>query len=288
MKILILGATGMLGHELVASLSRAHDVMATLRGTADAMPSHFAGLDVGIVPGFDALDDEVMGRVIMQVRPDAVVNAIGVVKQVIDAIDEHDVMAINAAFPHKVAAICRAVGARFLHISTDCVFLGDRGMYSESATPDATDLYGRSKIAGEATGARCLTLRTSMIGLELGSHAGLVEWFLRQQGDIRGYRRAVFSGLTTFELARVIERVLVGYPDKHGLYHVSAEPIDKFTLLSSLRERLGKAITIHPYDGFACDRSLDSTRFRTEFDYEPPDWDVMLDELCRKIRERQE
>lgn len=275
MRILILGAGGMLGHELLSSLLSRHDVIGALRRPREG-------------EGVDAQRFETVERALSKTKPEAVVNAIGIVKQNIETGQEEYVYKINAEFPHKLAAFCGRAGIRVLHISTDCVFSGDRGMYRETDQPDATDLYGKSKLAGELARNGCITLRTSMIGLEVSRRKSLVEWFLQQEGPTNGYRRAVFSGPTSMELARVIERVLVDYPDKSGLYHVSGEPIDKYSLLSGLRDRLGLSIEIRPDDSFECNRSLDSTRFRSEFDYKPPSWNDMLDELCERIRLRKE
>ena len=276
----------MLGHEVLASLSRRHDVAGTLRGKEPGDGRYSFGVATKIHTGVDVRRFASVERVLNDVRPDAVVNAVGVIKQVVDPDYETDVREINAVFPHKLADFCGESGIRVLHLSTDCVFSGEEGMYQESDVPDASDLYGKSKLEGELHATGCITLRTSMIGLEIARGKSLVEWFLSQRGSIRGFRRAVFSGFTTRELTRIIGRVLADYPDKSGLYHVSSEPIDKFTLLSGLRERLNLELEVVPDDEFVCDRSLDSTRFRTEFDYVPPSWDQMLDELSEQIRAR--
>ena len=154
MRILILGASGMLGHELLSSLSCRHDVTGAMRRPLEG-------------EAVDAQRFETVERALSKTRPEAVVNAIGVVKQNIEAVQEEYAYNINAEFPHKLAAFCGRAGIRVLQISTDCVFSGDRGMYRETDQPDATDLYGKSKLAGELAGNGCITLRTSMIGLEV-------------------------------------------------------------------------------------------------------------------------
>jgi len=171
-----------------------------------------------------------------------------------------------------------------VQLSTDCVFSGEKGGYREEDRPDPVDVYGRSKLLGETTGEGALTLRTSMIGLGLHRKTSLVDWFLAQKGSVRGYRKAIFSGLTTRELSRVLRMILEKHPQASGLYHLSAAPIDKYTLLVKLRERLGKAIDIVPADEPRIDRSLDSTRFRRVFGWKPPEWDAMLDELAIETR----
>jgi dTDP-4-dehydrorhamnose reductase len=174
--------------------------------------------------------------------------------------------------------------ARLVHLSTDCVFSGSRGGYREEDAADADDLYGRSKLLGEVGESPCITLRTSIIGSELSRKSGLLEWFLAQKGgSIKGFTGAIFSGFTTAELSRVIERVLVGYPQAAGLYHVSSAPISKYDLLCRLNTRLGLGVEIVPWSDFHCDRSLDSARFRAEFAYTPPSWDEMIEELARDL-----
>ena len=288
MKILILGGDGMLGHQLVESLSSRHEVEATFRSEAsmygaisDYLPKrgHF---------GVNALDISTLRKVIESTRPGAVVNAIGVIKQRSESSDVIMSLEVNALLPHRLATICADADARLVHISTDCVFSGRQGMYKEDDFADADDLYGRSKFLGELNDENSVTLRTSMIGLELARKKSLVEWFLAQRGQIKGFRRGIFSGFTTLEIARIIECVLVQNTDTHGLFHVSSEPIDKYALLSGLRDRLQRDLVIIPDNEFACDRSLDSSRFQSEFSYAPPSWKSMLDELCDQIRDRQE
>jgi dTDP-4-dehydrorhamnose reductase len=191
---------------------------------------------------------------------------------------------VNAIFPHLLARLCREHNSRLVHLSTDCVFSGKKGNYSEKDRPDPEDIYGLSKLLGETDGPGVVTLRTSMVGLELQRKTGLVEWFLAHKGkSIKGWTKAIFSGLTTAELARVIERLTETMPDARGLYHLSAAPISKFDLLTGLGRRIGGGTAIAPDDSFNCDRSLDSQRFRTVFGYTPPAWDVMLDELAAEI-----
>jgi len=205
------------------------------------------------------------------------------VKQRPDAEEAIQNLEINALLPHRLALLCRSIGAHLVHVSSDCVFSGRKGNYTETDPPDADDLYGRTKVLGEVHAANCVTLRTSFIGKELSRKTALLEWFLSQTGSIRGFRKAIFSGFTTIEMARIIEMLLTRFPGAAGLYHVSSEPISKFDLLGLVKERLGLAVEIAPYDGFVCDRSLDSTRFRREFGYRPPDWPTMVEELARQI-----
>ena len=205
--------------------------------------------------------------------PDAVVNCIGIVKQIDAAKDAIASISVNALLPHQLGRICEEAGARLVHFSTDCVFSGRGGPYRESDLPDPIDLYGRSKLLGEIAGAGSLTLRTSIIGRELSSSNGLVEWFLSATGPaVRGYSNAIFSGLPTLALAQCIADVIHERPALTGLYHVSAAPIDKLALLQLLRDAYGRTVEITPYPDVKLDRSLDSTRFRDATGFAPVPW----------------
>ena len=286
MKILILGGDGMLGHQLLRLLGDQHEVKVTLRQEFSAYAGSdlfspdnaFAGVDVRV-------SDRVLA-VLSEFHPDAVVNAVGIVKQRPDGLDVIPNLEINALLPHRLALICRAIGSRFIHISTDCVFSGNRGHYREDDRPDPVDIYGHSKLLGEVSSEGAITLRTSIIGLGLYRKTSLIDWFLRQESRIPGYRNAIFSGFTTKELSRVIEKLLLMHPRASGLYHLSSSTTSKYDLLVRLKTKLGRDTEIIPDDAVRIDRSLDSTRFRHEFSYTPPSWDEMLDELVADIRER--
>jgi dTDP-4-dehydrorhamnose reductase len=220
-------------------------------------------------------------------RPDAVVNAIGIVKQRNDSKEAIPSIEVNALFPHRLAQACKAAGARLVHMSTDCVFSGRKGQYSELDLADAEDLYGRSKYLGEVHDPGCLTLRTSIIGLEINRKTSLIEWFLSQKGTIRGFRRAIYSGLTTQAMADAIEHFLTLDTHLSGVWHLSSTPIDKYELLTGLSRRLGRTdITIEPDETFVCDRSLSARALFEQTAYRPPSWDAMLDGLAKDINER--
>jgi dTDP-4-dehydrorhamnose reductase len=283
MRILSLGGDGMLGHQLLMLLRERHEVMVTLRqepvayanGTLFTPKNSFLGVDV-------RASDRLLA-VLSQFHPDAVVNAVGIVKQRHDGLDVIPNLEINALLPHRLALICGAIGARLIHISTDCVFSGDRGQYREDDRPDPVDIYGHSKLLGEVVQPGVITLRTSIIGRSLSRNTSLIDWFLQQNGRIKGYRNAIFSGFTTRELSRVIETLLDRHTGASGLFHLSSSAISKYDLLLRLRDRLKRSIEIVPDDAVRIDRSLDSTRFRAEFGYTPPSWDEMLDELAQDI-----
>ena len=284
MRILIFGGDGMLGHRLLQQFAIHHDARVTLRQPLDRY-RHFGLFDRdNAFAGIDVLEPSSVTKVFSDFRPQAVVNAAGVIKQRPDGGDGVLSMELNAIFPHLLSRLCREHGSRLVHLSTDCVFSGKKGNYSEKDLPDPEDVYGLSKLLGEADGPRVLTLRTSMVGPELWRKTGLVEWFLSQKGkSIKGWTKAIFSGLTTAEMARVIEMLIEAKPDARGLYHLSAAPISKYDLLSGLNRRLGTGIEIARDDSFRCDRSLDSSLFRSAFAYAPPAWDAMLDELAAEL-----
>lgn len=287
-KILILGATGMLGHTLLTSLAEHKnlDVHATAR-SLEGLSRWFApGLLSKIHGGVDADNFDSILRVLGEVKPDLVINCIGIIKQLPIANDPVVSISINALFPHRLAQACKAVNARLIHISTDCVFKGDKGNYTEDDPSDADDLYGRSKFLGEVTYPHCVTLRTSIIGHELKGGHGLVDWFLAQEGPVKGFTKAVYTGFPTVEMARIIADCVIPDAKLAGVYQVSSEPISKYDLLRLVAERYGKQIEIAPYDDFVCDRSLDSNRFRAVTGYTPPSWPEMIDAMWREYREK--
>jgi dTDP-4-dehydrorhamnose reductase len=238
--------------------------------------------------GIDARSPDALSRVLADYRPQAVVNCIGIVKQRRAAADAIASLEINALFPHRLSLMCRMVDARLIHLSTDCVFSGERGAYTEDDLPDADDLYGRSKLLGEVGGPGAITLRTSIIGTELSRRSSLIEWYLAQRGTIKGYTRAIYSGFTTQQMARIIEHLLVVHPGLSGIWHVAAASISKHDLLCRLGRLLDRRdVAIEPDDSFVCDRSLNGERFAKATGCRAPSWDQMLTELAAAIVARQ-
>jgi len=282
MRILILGGDGMMGHQLLKSLRERHEVRVTLRQNEDA----YAGIGlfsrIDSYFGIDVTAPGAVAGVMNDFRPEVVVNCVGIVKQRATAKEAIPSITINALLPHQLALLCAEQGARLIHLSTDCVFSGRRGNYRENDFPDANDLYGRTKLLGEVAEPPCLTLRTSIIGWELNRKKSLLEWFVAQAGPIKGFTKAIYSGFSTMEMTRIIERLFTIFPSACGIYHVSSEPISKFDLLVRMNQRLELGRVIIPYSDFVCDRSLDSTRFQREFNYEPPSWESMIEELCNQ------
>jgi dTDP-4-dehydrorhamnose reductase len=287
MRILILGGDGMLGHQLLRHFEQGYETRVTLRGDFSSYTRHSLFHAGNSYVDVDVRSMDRLIEVLSDFRPQAVVNAVGIVKHRAEAKEAIPSLEINALVPHRLVLACRMIDARLVHMSTDCVFSGNRGVYSEDDISDATDLYGRSKYLGEVSDEGCITLRTSIIGLELARKASLIEWYLAQRGTIRGFNRAIFTGFSTAEMARVIERVLTQYPDLSGVWQVASKPISKYALLARLTQKLGrKDLSIECDETFVCDRSLDGSRFNQRTAYVPPSWDAMLDELVQQIRER--
>lgn len=287
MRVLILGGDGMLGHKAFQVLSKRFDVYVTFRKREGSwqQPPFYAGFNrAQLFGGVDAANTESVSHVLDQAKPDAVINCIGIIKQRDEAKSAIPAIQINSLFPHQLADLCESRSARLAHISTDCVFSGSRGKYSENDLPDPPDLYGRSKLLGELSRPSCITLRTSMIGWELKNRLGLLEWFAAQRGrTIRSYQRAIYSGLSTAALANLIGDLIETHPDLAGLYHVASEPISKLDLLTRLRDALGwHDICIEEDVDFACDRSLDGSRFEEKVGWHPPHWNDMIAAVAKE------
>jgi len=278
---LILGSSGMLGHKLLSYLSARSEfkVYGTCRGYSPVLQEVFPELTPKIFWNVDVTEISSLVEVIGKVKPDLVINCIGVIKQKTAPREPVTSIYTNALFPHLAAAICRQAGIRFIHISTDCVFNGQEGNYSENFIPNCSDLYGRSKLLGEVEYPHCLTLRTSIIGHELNSCLGLLEWFLAQKDQIQGYTRHIFSGLPTVELAEIIGLYVIPNPALQGIYQVSADPISKYNLLKLIATQYRKMIHIKPVDETSCNRSLDSGRFRHITGYRPASWPHLVQKM---------
>jgi dTDP-4-dehydrorhamnose reductase len=277
LRILTLGASGMLGHALIREFAASPGLEAwgTIRGThaARRLPDAVRGR---LIEGIDVGDADALVHALATVRPHLIVNCVGLVKQLASAEDPLEAIPINTLLPHRLARICALVGARLVHMSTDCVFSGTKGLYGEDDPADAKDLYGRSKYLGEVDYPNAITLRTSIIGHELEGARSLINWFLAQEGTTRGFANAIFSGLPTVEIARLIRDHVIPHPELHGVYHVSAEPISKLDLLRLVADAYGKVIEIIPDDTLTIDRSLDSTRFRQATGFSPKAWPALV------------
>jgi dTDP-4-dehydrorhamnose reductase len=277
MNVLVLGASGMLGNAVFRYFSgdAGFRTYGTIRHHG-VLQQFDPALRGQLLPGVDVLNDDHLVRVFDATKPDIVLNCIGLIKQLDAVNDPLEALPINALLPHRIARLCGLVNARMIHVSTDCVFAGTRGGYREDEQPDATDLYGRSKLLGEVDYPHAITLRTSIIGHEFGRASALVDWFLSQTGTVKGFRKAVFSGVPTVELARVMKEFVLPHPELHGLYHVAAAPIAKFDLLTLIAKVYGKSVEIVADDKLQIDRSLDATRFREATGYTAPEWPALI------------
>jgi dTDP-4-dehydrorhamnose reductase len=284
-EIVVTGAHGMLGHVVCRVLSEKHRVFGVCRGprtgypTLDADTRRFSLIDrVDLADPFE-LADRLPHRDIS-----AVVNCAGLIKQRPESAEAMAILQANAIVPRRLQEWCDARGARLIHVSTDCVFSGSSGNYSETDVPDPADLYGLSKFLGEVTAPPHLTLRTSLIGPQLRGSESLFAWFLAQRGrSVHGYVNAIFSGLTTLAFARLLDQIVDGPTALHGLYHVASAPISKYHLLCEIERRLALGITIVSDDGLACNRSLDGRLFTATSGIVIPGWEEMLDALCSNL-----
>lgn len=278
MKVLVLGASGMIGSTMLRILARntSWDVIGSIR--AAEKPVSSAEAAATWVCGVDLANLDHLARLYREVHPDVVVNCAGLTKHLPSGNDPVPALTMNALLPHRLAELCVISRARLIHISTDCVFSGKKGNYRESDEPDATDVYGKTKHLGEVAGPGLVTLRTSTIGHEMGTRFGLLEWFLAQE-RCKGYRKAVFSGLPTVEFARVVRDLVIPDASLEGLYHVGAEAIDKDTLLRLIARVYCKQIEIETDDQVAINRSLDSQRFATATGYRAPGWPTMIETM---------
>ena len=272
--ILILGGAGMLGHKMFQTMSgRFPDVMCTFRGARPGM----LATEEQAVEGVDVEDIASLERLIAKMSPETVINCVGVVKQRATANDPVLTIKINSLLPHLLAEWQSKHGGRVVHFSTDCVFSGKKGGYSEEDAPDAEDLYGRTKLLGETVAENALTIRSSVIGREVANRQSLLEWFLRHRGGkVRGYRKVIYSGVTTNYMSELVSNIVESRLDVSGLYHVSSPAISKHDLLCLIRDAMGLDIEIEPDDEVVSDRSLVSDRFWAATGYEQPDWRALI------------
>lgn len=280
MRVLVLGASGMIGSTTFRVLSERHDwdVYGSVRSET-AKQFFPAQLAERLLANVDVTNYDALVDVFARIRPEVVINCVGATKHKTDGNDPLMAIPLNALLPHRLARLCEAVNARLVHVSTDCVFSGKQGHYMEEDLPDTDDVYGRSKALGEVDYPNAITLRTSTIGHELQSSYGLLDWFLTQQGSCKGFKRAIFSGLSSMEFARVIRDIVIPQPRLHGLYHVAGPAIAKYDLLKLVAKVYGKAIEIIPENEFVIDRSLNADRFHVATGYQSPEWPELIESM---------
>ncbi len=281
MKILVLGVSGMLGSSVFRSFNdRKINVYGTLRNENYLQYFNKKHVDK-LVSKCDVNNFDKLQNTIFSIKPDVIINCVGLIKQVSQTHDSVDMININALLPHKLKNVVTSVGARLIHISTDCIFSGKKGGYTEDDCSDAADIYGKSKYLGEVDGLNCVTLRTSLIGHEIQSKNSLVEWFLDQQGECEGYTKAIFSGFPVSILAKIIADIIIPDESLNGVFHAAAEPISKFDLLRLIAKTYSKDITIKPCDTPEIDRSLCAEKFNKLTGYKAPSWEDMIETMYR-------
>jgi dTDP-4-dehydrorhamnose reductase len=231
----------------------------------------------------DLEDLDALQHLIEEVRPQLVINCVALRKS--DITDPMKYVSIFSLLPRRLAYICRRISARLILISSDGVFSGSRGNYVEEDLPDATDLYGIAKILGEVAEPNIIILRTSIIGHELQSKSGLLEWFLSRDDRCKCYTQAIFSGFPTIALAQIIRDVVIPRVELQGIYHVASQPISKYDLLQLVATRYDKCITLVSDDSVAINRSLSSKRFTEATGYIPPDWTALIDLMYNNQKE---
>jgi dTDP-4-dehydrorhamnose reductase len=280
MKILIVGATGMLGYSLFRNLSNYADldVYGTVR-SLEGKEQFFEKLLSNIITNIDITNIGELDKIIEKLKPSVVINCIGLIKQHEKENSTIESIYINALFPHQLANSCDKYAAKLIHFSTDCVFSGDKGNYLEQDLPDAQNMYGRTKLIGEVSVGKHLTLRTSIIGHELSSKVSLIDWFLSQENSTKGFTKAIFSGIPTCHIAKILFEYVLPNSSLTGLYHLSVEPINKYELLNKVAARYAKLIEINKSGSFVTDKSLDSSRFTNQTGYKPPTWDTLIEEM---------
>lgn len=289
MRLLILGGTGMLGHQLWRHFSsKFPETYTTIRGACSDYKTDDLLSSNNVIESVDARRFEYLKGVIAGVHPDIILNCIGITKRREEEGNHIDSIILNSLLPHELAEWGESQGAKIVNFSTDCVFDGIQGNYREDSPTNATDLYGKTKALGEILGENLLTIRSSFIGQELQDGTELFEWFLAQTVTVKGFRNAIYTGLTTIELGRIVERLIVEYPECSGLYQISSTPISKYELLKLIRTKLLLDIEILPDDIYHCDRSLNSEKFRKEFSYSPPPWEDMIAELANDYKRRRD
>lgn len=276
-KILVIGANGMLGASIYRyySSNNKYEVLGTVRSEEIKSTLNELGF-TKIVSDIDIRNENAISELISQFKPDFVFNCVGIIKQLADSKKPILAIKINALFPHELAAICSVNKSKLIHFSTDCVFSGDKGNYKEIENPDASDLYGRTKLLGEVDYDGHITLRTSIIGHEINTQHSLVDWFLAQDIRVDGYLNAIFSGMPTCYIAEVVEKYVINNSGLSGLYHLSVEPIDKFSLLELIKDVYDKKISIEPHKDLVIDRSLDSENFRNATGFKPLPWAQLI------------
>jgi dTDP-4-dehydrorhamnose reductase len=287
MKILVLGATGMLGYQIFKFFSSevSYDVYGTVRlkKNAQSFETFNAFKDGGkIIFDFDVSNFESIISLVDRLKPDLIINSIAYTNKDNKPNDFFMMTLINSFFPKKLSELCLNLKIRMIHFSTDAIFNGNKAPYSEDDIPDFLDFYGLTKYLGEVDKNHfVVTIRTSMIGheTEKKNSKNIVNWFLSQNEEVKGFSKYIFSGLTTLEISKIIKNYIIPNKQLYGIYHVSSKPISKFDLLRLISSLYNKTIKIVPDSSVIINRSLDSSRFYLATGYKAPEWDVLINQM---------
>jgi len=278
MRILILGSTGLLGNTFTKYFFDKEDFQ-TFAAVRNYSKIKFFNKKYHerFVHIENILDYKTTEKTIKNIKPDILINCLGITKKNISSSNNsEEFISINSLLPYRLQKICADLGSRLIHFSTDCIFSGNKGLYSENDNPDPIDLYGRSKLLGELNFENTLTIRKSVIGHELISKNGLLEWFLFQNQFVEGYKNAIFSGTTVLELAILIENYIIPRNDLKGIINIPGQSISKFDLLRTIADIYNKKIDIIPNELIKLDRSLDGSKFNKLTGYHPKPWPLLI------------
>ena len=281
MKILILGGNGMIGHKIFQVLNEDFkNTWVLIRKKKRDLP-YVNLFNSNIIEGFELEDEKTLFSFLDNFNPDIIINAVGITirRGVNEKISKS--IFINSLLPNLLEDwVDRMPNKRLIHLSTDCVFNGELGSYNEESIPNATDIYGRTKILGEVKGSNTITLRSSMIGRELENFTELFEWVISQKGNrIKGFNNAIYSGITTIRMARYIKLIIMNFPKLSGLFNVSSEPISKYNLIKLLNKNFDLNLTIEIENSYKTNKVLDSGKFFNLISLSTPTWEDLIIEL---------
>lgn len=281
MRILILGGNGMIGHKIFQVISNKHlDTWVLFKKSFNDISFNEIFNKTNIIDNFDLSNFHKLSTLLNNLKPEVIINAVGItIRRGIDNIPSKSIQ-INSALPHFINEWVILNNKRLIHFSTDCVFSGDQGSYTENSIPDARDIYGKSKALGEVSSKNTLTLRGSMIGREIENKTELLEWVLSQRNkQLKAFSNVIYSGITTIRMAKLVLKIIEEFPQMHGIYNVSSECISKYDLIKLFVKEFNISIDIISDDSYISKKDLDSTKFYNELGIDKPNWNDLIIEL---------
>tara|TARA_Y100000766_G_scaffold110909_1_gene94924 strand:+ start:130 stop:1002 length:873 start_codon:yes stop_codon:yes gene_type:complete len=282
MKIIILGCTGLLGNTITKNFLQNYDyeIYPIIR---DFSKIKFFKQEYhkNFVEILNILDLSELEKTITPIKPDIIINCLGLTNKFSNnnAFEIQEFIEINSLFPHKLYQLCMQLNIRLIHFSSDCIFSGKKGAYSETDIPDPIDIYGKSKLLGELDYENCITIRKSVIGHELFSKNGLLEWFIDQNEVVQGYKKVIFSGLTALELSRLLAIYIIPSKNLKGIINVTGPSITKYDLLKKIARVYKKSINIIPNESVISNRSLNGSKFSNLSGYQPKSWNELINSM---------